>query len=60
VELYTLERHLINSGVGLRGLSLTLPDFFPNPIDKTSDLADFVREAKREGFINSIPKEFNL
>jgi hypothetical protein len=57
-ELYKFKRHLIDHEIGLRGICLTLPDFLGAPNDKHSELADFLRAAKREGYVNSIPKEY--
>lgn len=59
-ELYDLKRHLIDSGVGLRGLCLNLPDFLGTPVDPYSDMADFLRAAKNEGFISKLPAELVL
>jgi hypothetical protein len=56
-ELYELKRHLIDSEVGLRGLCLTLPEFLGAPNSKYSPLADFFRDAKRDGYISAIPVE---
>ncbi len=53
-------RELIDSGVGLRGVYLTLPDFLSTPNNQYSEFAAFMRAAKEAGFVNSIPKEFKL
>ena len=59
-ELYALKRHLVDEGVGLIGLCQTMPDFLGAPIDPYSEFADFLRLAKKEGFINSVPNELEL
>ena len=59
-ELYALKRHLIDSGVGLRGLCLTMPDFLSTPNNQYSELADFFRAAKREGHLKEVPKELRI
>jgi len=59
-EADDLRRHLIDNGVGLRGLCLNLPEFLSTPNNPYSDLADWFRAMKREGFINSVPKELRL
>jgi hypothetical protein len=55
-ELFALKRHLIDSDVGLRGLCLTTPDFLGVPVDPYSDCADFFRAAKKDGFVDAVPK----
>jgi hypothetical protein len=57
-ELYGLKRHLIDNEAGLRGICSTMPDFLGSPNDKHSEFADFIMAAKREGYINSLPKAF--
>jgi hypothetical protein len=59
-ELHDMKRHLINSDVGLIGLCLTMPDFLGVPTDPYSEMADFFRAVKKEGFINAVPKELVL
>ncbi len=59
-EVYALKRHLVDEGVGLIGLCLTMPDFLGAPVDPYSDMADFFRAAKKEGFINAVPNELVL
>ncbi len=59
-ELYALKRHLVDEGVGLIGLCQTMPDFLGAPIDPYSEMADFFRAAKKEGFINAVPQELVL
>ncbi len=59
-ELFALKRHLIDNDVGLIGLCLTTPDFLGAPIDPYSEMADFFRAAKKEGFINAVPNELVL
>jgi hypothetical protein len=56
-ELYALKRHLIDNEVGLRGLCLLTPDFASTPNNPHSELAEFFREAKREGYIKEVPAE---
>jgi hypothetical protein len=59
-DLYALKRHLIDSEVGLRGLCLTMPDFLSAPNNPHSEMADFLRSAKNDGFISAVPKEMRL
>jgi len=59
-ELFALKRHLVDEGVGLIGLCQTMPDFLGAPIDPYSEMADFFRAAKKEGFINAVPQELVL
>jgi hypothetical protein len=60
-SVYDLKRHLIDTGVNLRGLCLTLPEsFLSTPSNKYSELAEFLRAAKREGYIKEIPSELEL
>jgi hypothetical protein len=59
-EVYALKRHLIDNDVGLIGLCLTMPDFLGAPNDPYSDCADFLRAAKKEGFINAVPNKLVL
>jgi hypothetical protein len=59
-EVYNLKRHLIDSGVSLRGICLTLPDFLSTPNNPHSEFADFLRAAKREGYIKEVPSELRL
>jgi hypothetical protein len=59
--VYELKRHLIDSGAGLRGLCLTTPEsFLSTPTNPHSELSEFLRAAKREGFIREIPAEVRL
>jgi hypothetical protein len=60
LDIYEIKRHLIDNGVGLRGLCLTLPDFLSTPNNPYSELADWFRAMKREGYISSIPNELSL
>jgi hypothetical protein len=57
-ELYALKMHLVDSEVGLRGICLTMPDFLSTPNNQYSEMADFFRAVKREGYISKIPAEF--
>jgi hypothetical protein len=59
-ELYDLKRHLIDSEVGLRSLCLTTPDFLGAPNDPRSEMGDFFRAAKSDGFISTVPVELRL
>jgi hypothetical protein len=59
-ELNDLKRHLIDNSIGLHGLCLTMPDFLSTPNNPHSEMADFFRAVKREKYINSIPKEYQL
>ncbi len=60
LELHELKQHLIDTQAGLRGICLNLPDFLSAPNNQYSELADWFRAMKREGYINAIPKEFKL
>jgi hypothetical protein len=59
-EAYRLKRHLIDSGIGLHGLCLTLPEFLSTPNNPHSEFGDFLRVAKREGYIKEVPSELRL
>jgi hypothetical protein len=59
-EAYGLKRHLIDNEIGLHGLCLTLPEFLSTPNNPHSEFADFLRAAKREGYIKEIPSELRL
>lgn len=58
-EIYSLKRHLIDNDIGLRGLCMNLPEFLSTPNNPHSEMADFFRAAKREGYIAKIPAEFS-
>jgi hypothetical protein len=60
LEVYELRSHLIDNGIGLRGLCLTLPEFLSTPNNPYSDLADWFRAMKKEGFISATPKELTI
>jgi hypothetical protein len=60
IEFYALKRHLVDNDVGLIGLCLTTPDFLDAPNNPYSDMADFFRAAKKEGFISKVPPELEL
>jgi hypothetical protein len=58
-EWYSLKRHLIDTGVKLRGLCLTSPEeFLDTPLNKWSKVGDFFREGQRQGYIKEIPVEY--
>jgi hypothetical protein len=59
-EAYDLKRHLVDSEIGLHGLFLTLPEFLSTPNNPNSEFADFLRAAKREGYIKEVPSELRL
>jgi hypothetical protein len=59
-EAYDLRRHLVDTGIGLHGVCLNLPDFLSTPNNPYSEMADFFRAAKREGYIKEIPSELRL
>jgi hypothetical protein len=59
-ELNNLKRHLIDNEIGLHGLCLTMPDFLSTPNNPHSEMADFLRAAKREGYIKEIPVEYRV
>jgi hypothetical protein len=59
-ELNNLKRHLIDSEIGLHGLCLTMPDFLSTPNNPHSEMADFLRAAKRERYIKEIPVEYRI
>src|SRR5229473_3685760 len=56
-DVYALKRHLIDNEIGLIGLCLTMPDFLGAPVDPYSDMADFFRAAKKDGFISKVPAD---
>jgi hypothetical protein len=58
VELFRMKRHLANNGHRFGGLFAVEPEFLDIPTDKTTDLADFFREAKKAGYVSSVPAEF--
>jgi hypothetical protein len=61
LEAYDLKRHLIDNSIGLRGLCLNLPEsFLSTPNNAYSELADWFRAMKRDGFINSVPNEMKI
>lgn len=57
-ELYGMKRHLAGNGYRFCGLFAVEPEFLESPTSRTTDLADFFREAKKAGYISSIPAEF--
>lgn len=57
VELFRIKRHLANNGHRFCGLFAVEPEFLDIPTDKTTELADFFREAKAAGYISSVPAE---
>jgi hypothetical protein len=57
-EAYGFRQHLIDSGIGLRGLCLDLPDFLGAPNDKYNEMAMFLVIAKSKGYIKELPKDF--
>ncbi len=59
-DVYALKRHLIDNEIGLIGLCLTMPDFLGAPVDPYSDCADFLRLAKKDGFISKVPADLEL
>jgi hypothetical protein len=59
-EAYDLKRHLVDNDIGLHGLCLTLPEFLSTPNNSYSEMADFFRAAKREGYLKEIPSELRL
>lgn len=60
IELHDMNRSLVDSGIGLHGLCADLPEFLSSPRDKYSEMAEFLREAKREGYIKEVPAELRL
>jgi hypothetical protein len=59
-ELFSLKRNLIEAEVGLIGLCLIEPSFLGVPVDPYSDCADFFRAAKKDGFVDAVPKALVL
>ena len=57
-EINDTRQDLIDSGIGLHGVYLLMPDFLGNPRNRYSELGDYFRDGKRLGYINSIPKVF--
>jgi hypothetical protein len=58
-DLYALKQQLVDSGIGTRGICTTLPDsFLPAPGNPYSELADYFREGKRQGWVSKIPVEY--
>jgi hypothetical protein len=55
--LYGMKRHLIDNGIGLRNICLTLPDFLGPADDRGGAFASWFREAKRKGYTSDIPVE---
>ena len=60
LEAYALKRHLVDNDIGLRGLCLTLPEFLSTPNNPHSELADYFRALKSEGYIKTVPTELLL
>ena len=59
LELHNMRRDLIDSGIMLHGICLTMPDeFIGHPLNKWSEFGDFLRQAKQDGYIKSIPPVF--
>jgi hypothetical protein len=55
-DLSALRQHLVDNDLGFRGICLLMPDsFLGHPLDKYSDMAEFLRAGKREGFIAKLP-----
>jgi hypothetical protein len=59
-EINDARQNLIDSGIGLRGVFLDMPDFLDNPRSKHSELAEYFRRGKEAGFVNAVPKGFQL
>jgi hypothetical protein len=57
-EINDGRQNLIDSGIGLRGVFLDMPDFLGNPRDRHSELSEYFRRGKDAWFINAIPKAF--
>jgi hypothetical protein len=55
-ELFGIKRHLIDHEIGLRGICLTLPDFLGAP-NQHSEMAQFLRQAKSDGYVSALPAE---
>jgi hypothetical protein len=59
LDLYEMKRQLIDSGIGLRGICLNLPEsFLSTPNNSYSEMAEFFRIGKLEGYISKIPAEY--
>jgi hypothetical protein len=59
VELFAMKRGLHNNGIGYGTLFNVEPTFLDHPMDRTSELADFFRDAKNAGYISSVPAELS-
>jgi hypothetical protein len=60
-DVYSLKRELIDSGIGLRGLCLNLPEsFLSTPANSYSELASFFATAKRDGHIREVPQSLRM
>ena len=57
VDLFRMKRGLANNGIGFCGLFNVEPEFLDPPTDRTTHLADFFRDAKKVGYITSVPAE---
>ena len=57
VELFRMKSEFYNNGIGYGGLFNIEPDFLDSPTDRTGYLADFLRDAKKAGYISAVPAE---
>jgi hypothetical protein len=58
VDYFKTKRHLIGNSIGLHGgvFSLDLEQFFGVPTDRTGALANFFREAVKNGHLKNMPE----
>jgi hypothetical protein len=57
LELYAAKRALANQGAGFYGLFNPDPyEFLGSPTDKSTDFAEFMRDAARAGFCKELPR----
>ena len=59
-ELQGLKRHFIDNQISFNGLFGTVPDFLGPSNSPFSDMAEFLRSAKNDGFISAVPKELRI
>jgi hypothetical protein len=57
-QLDEYRRVLVNQDTLPNGL-FVLPNWLPHPRDRATDMAEFFKTAKKEGFCSSIPKELS-
>jgi hypothetical protein len=58
-EMYAMKRSLVDNSIGLLGgvYDLDAESFLGTPNNRYSDFAQFFREAKRSGYISSVPRD---